>query len=314
LSKTIVLAFGGNAIIKPGQEGTWTQQLENVDKTCAAVADLLKQGNRVVISHGNGPQVGNILLKNEFSKEALPPMPIDVIVSNTQGAIGYAIVQQMRNYFSRVDLDIPIVALITQTVVDADDTSFQKPTKFIGPFFSEEEARELMNSKGYVMRQDSVRGWRRVVPSPEPLEIVENDVIRKLVNQGVLVVAVGGGGIPVIRTSAGIRGIEAVIDKDKASALLAEDIGADMLYLLTEVDRVCINFGTPNQRELPSMSVAEARKYLREGQFPPGSMGPKIEAAVRFAVSGPGRESAIVSLENAGKVMNGDAGTIIHVG
>lgn len=311
MGKTLVLAFGGNAIIKSGQKGTWEEQLSNVSKTCKNVANLLKQGHRIVITHGNGPQVGNIMLKNEIAKETVPAMPMDVIVSNTQGAIGYAIAQTMGNYFAKIGLDIPVVAVVTQVVVDPNDPAFGNPTKFVGSFFSEEEALELERTKGYFMREDSGRGWRRVVPSPEPLEIVEKATIKKLLDEGFLVIAVGGGGIPVIRTDEGLKGVEAVIDKDKAGQRLAQDIGADMLFLLTEIDRVYVNFGKPNQRALSHLSVAEALRYLDEGQFPPGSMGPKIEAAIRFASSKSERKSVIVSLENIDKVFTGESGTII---
>ncbi len=311
MDKTIVLAFGGNAIVKSWEKGSRDEQWNNIKKTCQTVAELLKQGHRIVITHGNGPQAGNILIKNEMAKDILPAMPLDVIVSNTQGAIGYAIAQTMGNYFASIGLDIPVVAIVTQVVVHPDDPAFEMPTKFIGPFFSREEAQAIMQQKGHIMREDSGRGWRRVVPSPEPIEIIEKQTIKKLLDEGVLVVAVGGGGIPVVRSEAGLAGVEAVIDKDMAGQCLADDIGADMLIVLTEVDRVCINFGKPDQKELPHMTVAEAKRYQEAGQFPPGSMGPKVEAAIRFALSGAGRQSAIVSLENAHKVFTGERGTII---
>lgn len=312
MGKTIVLAFGGNAIVKSGEKGTRDEQWNNIKKTCAYVAELIKQGHRVVITHGNGPQAGNILIKNEIAKDAVPSMPLDVIVSNTQGAIGYAISQVMRNYFDSIGLEIPIVAVITQVIVSAEDPAYQNPTKFVGPFFSQEQAEDIMKTKGHTMKEDSGRGWRRVVPSPEPLEIVEGKTIKKLLDEGCLVIAVGGGGIPVIRTDLGLVGVEAVIDKDKAGQRLAQDVGADLLFLLTEVDRVCINFGKPEQKELSCMTIKEAQQYLDEGHFPAGSMGPKVEAGIRFAASGLNRLAAIVSLERANKVLSGESGTIIN--
>lgn len=238
-------------------------------------------------------------------------MPLDVLVSNTQGATGYAICQTLGNYLAQANLHIPVVAAVTQVVVNQNDPAFKNPTKFIGPFFTEEQARKMMIEKGHVMREDSGRGWRRVVPSPEPLEIIEIDTIKTLLNSGAIVVAVGGGGIPVVRTEEGMVGVEAVIDKDMAGQRLAVDVGADAFFILTDVERVCINFGKPDQQELVRMTVAEARKYQAEGQFPPGSMGPKVEAAIRFAVSGPGRKAVIVSLENVHKALRGENGTII---
>lgn len=311
MAKTIVLAFGGNAIIKSQEKGTRDEQWHNLEATCRQVVELIKQGNRIIITHGNGPQVGNILLKNEISKKSVPSMPLDVCVSNTQGSLGYAITQILDGYLAQAGLDIPTAAIITQVVVDANDTAFQNPTKFIGPFYSAEEAGQIHETKGHIMKEDSGRGWRRVVPSPEPIEIVEISTIKKLLDAGVIVVAAGGGGIPVIRTKQGLVGIEAVIDKDKAGELLAAKIDADAFFLLTEVDRVCINYGKPEQRELAQLTVEEAQKYQAEGHFPPGSMGPKIESAIRFALSKPGRQAIIISLENALKAFSGQSGTII---
>lgn len=313
MSKTIVLAFGGNAITKAKEKGTRDEQWHNIESTCGHVVELVKQGHRIVITHGNGPQVGNLLLKNEMSKEVVPPMPLDVCVSNTQGSLGYAIAQTLGNSLNRERLNIPIVSLVTQVLVSPEDPAFHNPTKYIGPFFNQEQAEQIMREKGHVMKEDSGRGWRRVVPSPEPLEIVERGTIQRLVNQGVIVVAAGGGGIPVVRTEEGLKGIEAVIDKDMAGQLLASQVAADAFFLLTEVDRVCINFGKPNQQELATMTVKEARDYQAEGQFPPGSMGPKVEAAIRFALSGQNKQSVIVSLENACKAFTGESGTMISV-
>jgi carbamate kinase len=311
MAQTIVLAFGGNAITKSTEKGTRDEQWANIRKTCAHVAELVKQGHRIIITHGNGPQVGNLLLKNELTKDVVPPMPLDVCVSNTQGSLGYAISQTLGNHLARMNLDIPIASVITQVVVSPDDPAFQQPTKFIGPFFTAAEARRIMQDNGHTLREDSGRGWRRVVPSPEPLEIVEIATIQRLLQAGAIVIAAGGGGIPVVRTPDGFTGVEAVIDKDMAGQLLATQVGADAFFLLTEVEQVCINFGKPDQQAFSHMTVSQARRYQAEGHFPPGSMGPKIEAAIRFALSAPDRKAVIVALENAHKSFSGESGTII---
>ncbi|MDR3561641.1 MAG: carbamate kinase [Negativicutes bacterium] len=311
MAQTIVLAFGGNAITKSTEKGTRDEQWANIRKTCAHVAELVKQGHRVVITHGNGPQVGNLLLKNELTRDVVPPMPLDVCVSNTQGSLGYAIAQTLGNHLALMHMNIPIATVVTQVVVDAADPAFQQPTKFIGPFYSEAEARRIMDTKPQVFKEDSGRGWRRVVSSPEPLEIVERQAVKLLLAAGVIVVATGGGGIPVVRTPQGLAGIEAVIDKDMAGQLLAVEVGADAFFLMTEVDQVCINYGKPDQQAFARLTVAEARKYQAEGHFPPGSMGPKVEAAIRFAASAPGRQAVIVSLEDAHRALAGESGTII---
>lgn len=312
MGKTIVLALGGNAIIRAKEKGTRDEQWHNIEKTCSNIAALIKQGHRIVITHGNGPQVGNILIKNEMAKDVVPQMPLDVIVSNTQGGIGYGILQTMENYCAGIGLNIPIIALVTQVVVNPEDAAFKNPTKFVGMFYSKEEAENLAIQKKYIMKEDFPRGWRRVVPSPKPIEIVEGKIIRQLVNEGILVIAVGGGGIPVMRTPNGLLGVEAVIDKDLASEKLAAEIGADALFLLTEVERVCINYGTPEQQELKEMTVSEALEYHAQGQFPSGSMGPKIEAAVEFAGLKKGNEAYIVSMEKAHLAFSNESGTVIR--
>lgn len=311
MGKTIVLAMGGNAIIKANEKGTRDEQWNNILSTCHHIVELVKQGHRIVITHGNGPQVGNLMLKNEIAKEQVPPMPLDVCVSNTQGSLGYAISQTLNQFLTEKGLNVPVVAVVTQVIVDQKDSAFTNPTKFVGQFFSEAEAKELMLTKGYVMKEDSGRGWRRVVPSPEPIEIIEKATIKALYDQGVIVIAVGGGGVPVIRKDNKLIGIEAVIDKDMAGQLLAQVVEADAFFLLTEVDRVCINFGKTDQKELASMTVAEARRYQAEGHFPTGSMGPKVEAAIRFAISKQGRQSVIISLDKAHLAFDGQSGTII---
>ncbi|HWR45978.1 carbamate kinase [Sporomusa sp.] len=311
MARTIVLALGGNAITKAQEKGTRDEQWSNIKSTCQYIVALAKEGHRIVITHGNGPQVGNLLRKNEIAQEVVPPMPLDVCVSNTQGSLGYAICQSLGNYLAKAGLSIPVASVITQVVVDAHDPAFQHPTKFVGSFFSEAEAAQLMAEKGFTMKEDSGRGWRRVVPSPEPKFIVEKDVIRNLLDAGTIVVAAGGGGIPVVENADGLIGIEAVIDKDMAGQLLANEVDADAFFLLTEVERVCINFGRPGQRQLEKMTVAEAREYQAEGQFPAGSMGPKVEAAIRFVSTGNDRQAVIVALEKASLALTGQSGTVI---
>ncbi len=311
MAKTIVLALGGNAITKAQEKGTRDEQWSNVSSTCQYIAALAKEGHRIVITHGNGPQVGNLLRKNEIAKDVVPPMPLDVCVSNTQGSLGYAVCQSLGNYLAKVGLFMPVAAVITQIVVDPRDPAFQNPTKFIGSFFSQAEAAQLMAEKGFTMKEDSGRGWRRVVPSPEPRAIVEKEVIQQLLDAGMIVVAAGGGGIPVIENADGLTGVEAVIDKDMAGQLLANEINADAFFLLTEVERVCINFGRPDQRQIEKITVAEARQYQAEGHFPAGSMGPKMEAAIRFVSSGNGRQAVIVALEKANLALTGESGTVI---
>ncbi|HBT47043.1 MAG TPA: carbamate kinase [Peptococcaceae bacterium] len=314
MAKTVVLAFGGNAIIRPGQKGTYEEQRANIQETCRQLVDLVREGYRLVLTHGNGPQVGNILIKNELAKDVVPPMPLDVLVSDTQASIGYIIQQCLSYELARTGLKVPVVSVVTQVVVDEADPAFHNPTKPIGPFYSEEEARKLMAEKGYRMVEDSNRGWRRVVPSPKPLEIVEKEAVKALLQAGIIVVAAGGGGIPVVRQPDGsLKGVEAVIDKDRAARLLASEVGAEFFFLLTEVEQVYLDFGKPTQRAVSRLTVEEAKKYLAEGQFPPGSMGPKIEAAISFVEAGGGK-AIIGSLSKAADALAGRSGTAVVAG
>ncbi|QGP91177.1 Carbamate kinase 1 [Neomoorella glycerini] len=314
MPQTVVMAFGGNAITRPGEKGTFAEQKANVAVTCRQLGDLVRNGYRLVLTHGNGPQVGNLLIKNELAKDIVPAMPLDVLVSNTQGSIGYAIQQVLGYELARQGLQVPVAAVITQVVVAADDPAFQNPTKPVGPFYSEEEAQKLMQERGYRMAEDSNRGWRRVVPSPKPLEIIEKEAIKALTMAGVIVVAAGGGGIPVVRRPDGsLAGVEAVIDKDRAATILASQVGADVLFLLTDVERVCLDYGRPTQREVEELTASEARRYLAEGQFPPGSMGPKVEAAIAFVEAG-GEKAIIGSLARAAEAVAGRSGTRIVAG
>lgn len=314
MSRTVVMAFGGNAITRPGERGTFAEQKANVTATCRQLVDLVREGYRLVLTHGNGPQVGNMLIKNEMAKDVVPAMPLDVLVSNTQGSIGYAIQQALGYELASRGLKVPVVSIVTQVVVATDDPAFQNPTKPVGPFYSQEEAFKLMQERGYRMVEDSHRGWRRVVPSPKPLEIIERDAIKALTRAGIIVVAAGGGGIPVVRREDGsLDGVEAVIDKDRAATILASQVEAEVLFLLTDVERVCLDYGLPTQREVERLTVGEARRYLAEGQFPPGSMGPKIEAAIAFVEAG-GEKAIIGSLARAAEAVAGRSGTEIVAG
>lgn len=310
--KKVVVALGGNALEDKSLPSTAESQLIVAKKTAAYVADLSCQGYELAIVHGNGPQVGRILLASETAKDVTPAMPFDVCGAMSQGYIGYHIQQGLREALKDKGKDTPVVSVITQVVVDKNDPAFQNPTKPIGPFYSEEEAKKIQQEKGYTIKEDAGRGYRRVVPSPVPKRIVELETIKMLWNT-TITIACGGGGIPVIEKEDGnLEGIAAVIDKDLAAERLAEDIGADILMILTEVDRVCINFNKPDQKELADLSCEEANKYMSEGHFAPGSMLPKVQAAVKFAESKPGRKAIITSLNKAGDALSGQSGTIIH--
>lgn len=311
--KTLVIAIGGNAIQGVGKPATAEAQLESVEYTAERIADIIECGYNVVIAHGNGPQVGRIVIQNEAASALTPAMPFDVCGAMSQGMIGYHIQQCLTKVLKCRGINKTAVTLITQVVVDKDDPGFTNPTKPIGPFYVEEEAQAIAAEKGYVFKEDSGRGWRRVVASPKPVEIVELDAVKALNNDGFVVITTGGGGIPVVRNASGdLEGTAAVIDKDLAAEKLAEGLNADMLVILTAIEKVSINFNKPNQRELDSMSVAEARQYIAEGHFAPGSMLPKVDAAVSFVESKPWRSAVITSLEKAAEALTGSAGTKIH--
>ncbi len=305
-----VIAIGGNAVNRPGEKPTAENMMKNLRETMEYLVDIIKD-HSVVITHGNGPQVGNLLLQQEVAKDVVPPFPIDVNDAQTQGSLGYMICQTLYNTLTEKNVKKEVVAVVTQIVVDPEDPAFQNPTKPIGPFYSEEEAKKIMEEKKWAMTEDAGRGWRRVVPSPIPIDIIEKDVIRFLVDNGFVVVAAGGGGIPVIRLKDGtLKGIEAVIDKDRASSLLARELDADMFIILTGVEKVYLNFNKPNQKPLDTLSVGEAEKYLKEGHFPPGSMGPKIESAIDF-VRKTGRECLITDMRRLKQALEGKTGTRI---
>lgn len=310
--KRIVIALGGNALQQAGKPATAESQHEIVEATSEYIADIIENGYEVVLAHGNGPQVGRIVLQNEYANEITPAMPFDVCGAMSQGYIGYHIQQGLEKSLRARNIARRVVTVVTQVVVDKFDPKFSDPSKPIGPFYDEAEAKRITAEKGYVMKEDAGRGWRRVVASPMPIEIVELDAIKCLIDGGFVAVTVGGGGIPVFKDENGnLTGTAAVIDKDLASERLAEDIDADALVILTAVEKVCINFGKPEQQSLSDMTVDEARKYIAEGHFAPGSMLPKVEAAVKFVESKLGRKAIITSLDKAVEALRGLAGTTI---
>jgi carbamate kinase len=309
MKKLAVVAIGGNAVNRPGEEATAENMMKNLAETARFLVSMLDDYD-IVITHGNGPQVGNLLVQQELAKHVIPPFPLDVNDAQTQGSLGYMIALTLGNELRKRNIQRDIAAVVTQIIVDKNDPGFQKPSKPVGPFYSKEEAEKLQQEKGWIMKEDAGRGWRRVVPSPIPLDIVEKNVIKTLVEKDMIVIAAGGGGIPVIQENGTLKGVEAVIDKDRASALLAKEIGADILIILTGVEKVYINYNKPDQKALDHLTVEEAKKYLAEGQFPSGSMGPKIEAAIDFVTS-TGRECLITDMAVLDKALKGLTGTKI---
>ena len=309
MKKIAVVALGGNALLKGSQIGTINEQEDNTYRTCNFLTELLKQYN-LVITHGNGPQVGNILLRNEagYDSYKIPKMPLDICVADSQGGIGYMIERQILNILNEKKVKRNVVTLVTQVLVDKDDPAFQNPTKPIGEFFLKEEAELLSKANNWVFKEDArKRGWRRVVASPQPKRIVNKEIVEALARKGNIVIAAGGGGIPVVGNNGSLHGVDAVIDKDLASALLANQIGADAFFILTDVAKVSINFQKPNAKELDKLSVRQATKYLKAGEFGSGSMGPKIQAAISFIKNG-GKEAVITE---STQLLNPSAGTRI---
>ena len=307
----IVAAIGGNAISPPEDAGLSAMRLR-IATTATRLADLVDAGYKLVVTHGNGPQVGNLLLQNEEARHAVPAMPLDVCVAESQAQIGYLLQQALQNEFAARGSPRPVASLVTQSVVDANDPAFQEPAKPIGPTYESEQEVMIKRAKGWRMAKDPRGGWRRVVPSPRPLDIVEKDLIHALLragNSGVLIAA-GGGGVPVVRHGTGYRGVEAVIDKDLASAVLAKTIGAEILLIVTDVPQVALRYGRPDQTWLSRLTVSEARHHFDAGEFPPGSMGPKIEAVLQFLETG-GRRAVITDLDHVLDAMSGRAGTQI---
>lgn len=311
MRKTVVVALGGNAITREFEEGNIAQQFENTRRSLLSVIQYIRHGYRVVVTHGNGPQVGNALIRVEETRHIVPPLPLGVIVADLEGGMGYMIEQCLQNKLNDRGLSRPVVTVLTQVLVDKNDPSILNPTKFVGPFFKKEQVRELESKRHWIVKEDPGRGFRRVVPSPIPKEIVEKEIIRLLVDQNIIVIAAGGGGIPVYREESGwLEGVDGVIDKDLASAVLAHDVDAKELLILTNVDRVVLNYNKKNQKDLPSLNLKEAKNYLEDGQFPKGSMGPKIQAAINFIERG-GEKVTISSIDNAVDALVNNSGTVI---
>jgi len=310
MANVAIVAIGGNSLIKDKNHLTVPDQFDATRETCTHIAGMIEQGWKVVITHGNGPQVGFILLRSELASNVLHTVPLDSCGADTQGAIGYMIQQCLYNEFKQREIKKSVVSVVTQTLVEKNDPAFQSPTKPIGPFYDKEKAEKYMKERRWNVMEDAGRGWRRVVPSPIPVKIIEQDVIKSLVNKGIVVVAIGGGGIPVIEQNGRLKGAEAVIDKDYASALLAIGIKADLFLISTAVEKVALNFGKPNQKSLDRMTLAEAKKYLEQGHFPSGSMGPKIEAIINYLEHG-GKEALITNPENLEHALLGETGTRI---
>ena len=308
--KTMLIAVGGNSLIRAGEKGTVAQQLANARRTAASIIGLIRLGYRLVITHGNGPQVGAALLRSERAADQVPGHTLDVCGAATQGEIGYLLAQSLQDELAVAGMRVPVVALVTQTVVSPDDPAMNHPTKPIGPFYSRSDAEQRERQLGWRIVEDAARGYRRVVPSPEPLEIVELDVIRDLVNDGVLVVACGGGGIPVIRENGNLRGVEAVIDKDRASAVMAISLGVDVFAISTDTDYIYLDFKKPSQRPLTFLTADELERDYCDGHFPPGNMGPKVESVLRFLRAG-GKEAVVTSYEYLCEAVAGNAGTRI---
>lgn len=310
MAKRLVIALGGNALGK-----TPDQQLELVKQTASTIVDLIEEGYDVVIGHGNGPQVGMVNLAFENSNLKVgdtPMMPFPECGAMTQGYIGYHLQQSIQRELQKRHIDKPVVTLVTQVEVSRDDPAFNHPTKPIGSFLTKEEAETIAREKGYVFVEDAGRGYRRVVPSPLPVSIVEIDVVEKLVSAGCVVITVGGGGIPVVKDQIGYHGVAAVIDKDRASSRLALDIHADKLIILTAVEKIYINFNKPDQQQIDQMSVEEAEKYIEEGHFAPGSMLPKVQSCIEYVKNNENGQALITSLEKAKEGLQGKTGTVIH--
>jgi carbamate kinase len=311
MSKTAVIAIGGNSLIVDNKIAM-SEQKKAVEETCYYVAKMIEKGWKVAITHGNGPQVGFLLRRVELAVHELPMVPLDFIGADTQGAIGYMIQQSLTNQLKKMGIDKKCVTVVTQVKVDPQDPAFKKPTKPIGSFMSYEEAMKNKRENGWDVVEDAGRGWRRVVPSPYPQEIIERDAIKELIDKGFIVTAVGGGGIPVVEDQNGLKGIAAVIDKDYASSLLANAIEADMFIISTAVEKVSLNFGKENQIDLNRMTLAEAKQYAQEGHFAAGSMGPKINAIIRYLENG-GKEALITCPGKIEEALEGKTGTRITI-
>ncbi len=304
MGRKIVVALGGNAISMKGTD-PFEVQVERAKRSMAILAPIIEENWQIAVTHGNGPQVGNALRRVELSQHEVVPMPLSICGATTQGEIGVLLALALGNTLNSKDINHPVATIVTRVVVDSNDPGFNNPSKFIGRFYTYEEAEKLIREQGWIMREDIGRGWRRVVASPWPKEIVEKQAIKELMNAGMIIISTGGGGIPVIRNRDGsLEPVDAVIDKDRASAILALDIGAEKLLIITSIDRVSLNFGKPEQIDLSQMTVSEAKEYYKENHFPPGSMGPKIESSIYFIENG-GKEVIITSIEQATKAQKG---------
>ena len=313
-SKLLVIALGGNAISKPGESPDIPSQFKTTAETAKSLADLMEAGHRIVITHGNGPQVGKVLRRVELSVPTVYPLPLEICVADTQGGMGYMIAQCLGNELHRRGLPGRVTAVVTTICVDRHDPAFDRPTKPIGSFYDKQAADELQRNDGWTMTEVLIGQHRRVVPSPAPIEIMEKEAIKKLVAGGEIVITCGGGGVPVVRNDDGqYEGVAAVIDKDLASALLAREIAADGMIILTSIGKVCLNFEKPNQTELDRLTLDEARRHLAAGQFPPGSMGPKIESAVQFLENSQNPDAfvLIATPEHLREALDGKTGTRI---
>ena len=307
-----VVAFGGNALLRPEDSGTTAGQLERAREAVRRLLPVLSRGYELIVVHGNGPQVGNVLIQNEEASKKIPPQSLDFCVAQTEGSIGFLLELAFANELPRAGFRKETVTIVTRVEVDAAGPAFLRPSKPIGPFFSKERAAALQESLGWTMGEDAGRGWRKVVASPRPRAIRGVDVVAGLINRGHIVIAAGGGGVPVVVSGEGeVRGVEAVIDKDYAASMLAAALSADLFIILTGVERVSRDFGKPTEAPLPVLDVATARRLLAEGQFPPGSMGPKIDAAVRYIEAG-GREVLIARAESLSQALEGKTGTLIR--
>jgi len=309
MKKKAVIALGANALIKKGQKGTIYEQFANTRRSAKSIVKMIKEGWDVVITHGNGPQVGAILLQNKVAKDLTPAMPLGICVAESEGLIGYMIQQCLSNALKKEQIEKPVIALITQVIVDQDDPSLSHPTKPIGPYYNEDEAIQLRKEGCQMTCQP--RGWRMVVPSPDPKQIVEGESIRKMLDEGIIVIASGGGGMPVVeKENGGLDGLEAVIDKDLTAERLAEAVEAELLLILTDVEKVYLHYGTPKQKTLDKISLKELKNYYETSHFPPGSMGPKILAAIRFLESG-GKKVIVANIEKGWEALQGETGTLI---
>ncbi len=310
--RLLVVAIGGNALREPGGGGKPDEWFRALGRSLPPLVELVARGFRLVLTHGNGPQVGDELLRMELAQKTVPPLSLDLCGAETQGSLGYAIQQVFGNLCRARALDVPVATIVTRVVVDPKDPAFQRPTKPIGPFYTAARAKQLARQKRWTLVTDAKRGYRRVVASPRPLRVLEAEMIRRLADAGAVPIACGGGGVPVVETPEGYRGVEAVVEKDFATEALATALAADRLLFLTAVERVAVNFGTPQEVGIERLTVADARALLAAGEFPPGSMGPKVAAGVRFVEEG-GREAIITSLDRVRAAIDGEAGTHIVV-